>query len=142
MTHYLLNYVERMHEHGYRVTPQRRLILDAICEGGQSTLEEIQTRMQSKDPTVNISTLYRTLDFLCELRLVVAAERNDGHVVYEIASLEPHHHLICRQCGKMVQINHNEVKLFFERLEEQYGYHIDMDHLALFGLCKDCRTEE
>lgn len=141
MTHYLLNYVERMHEHGYRVTPQRRLILDAICAGGQSTLEEIQARVQASDPSVNLSTIYRTLDFLCELHLVVAAEVNAGHAVYEIAGLEPHHHLVCRRCGRMVQINNNEVSAFFARLEEQHGYHIEMDHLTLLGLCAECQSE-
>lgn len=143
MTHHLLNYVERMHEHGYRVTPQRRLILDSICEGGgHTTLEEIQARVQARDPGVNLSTIYRTLDFLCELRLVVAAEVNGGRVVYEIASVQPHHHLACRRCGKMVQIDHGEVSAFFARLEEQHGYHIDMNHLTLTGLCEDCRSRE
>lgn len=141
MTHHLLNYVERMHQRGYRVTPQRRLILDAICEGGgHSTLEEIQRRVQATQPSVNTSTIYRTLDFLCELRLVVAAEVNGGRVVYEIASQQRHHHLVCRRCGVIVQIDHAEVNAFFASLEAQYGYRIDMDHLALFGLCQDCQS--
>ena len=141
MSHNTMNYAERMRARGYRVTPQRRLILDAICEGGShSTLEEIQHRAQAADPGLNLSTIYRTLDFLCELRLVTAAEVNGGRVVYEIASQQPHHHLVCRRCGKMVQIDHAEVSAFFQQLEEQHGFAVDANHLALFGLCGECRN--
>lgn len=129
-----------MHARGFRVTPQRRLILDAICEGGgHSTLEEIQRRVLAKDPGLNLSTIYRTLDFLCELRLVTAAEVNGGRTVYEIASEQPHHHLVCRRCGRMVQIDHGEVSAFYGQVEAQYGFAVDANHLTLFGLCGECR---
>ena len=142
MSHNTLNYAERMRARGYRVTPQRRLILDAICEGGgHSTLEEIQRAVQARDASVSPSTIYRTLDFLRELRLVSAAEVNGGRVVYEIASQQPHHHLVCRHCGKTVQIDHAEAAAFFEQLEQRHGFAVDADHLTLFGLCGECRRK-
>jgi len=141
MSHNTMNYAERMRARGYRVTPQRRLILDAICAGGgHTTLEEIQQRVQAKDASISLSTIYRALDFLCELRLVATAEVNGGRMVYEIASEQPHHHLVCRRCGKTVQIDHAEVGAFFDQLEQQHDFAVDSNHLALFGLCGECRN--
>jgi Fur family transcriptional regulator, ferric uptake regulator len=139
MTHERLDYQSRMRAKGYRVTPQRQLILDSICQGnGHTTLKEIYARVQEKSPTVNQATVYRNLDFLCSLNLVVAAEVS-GRRVYEIAGEEPHHHLVCRKCGKAERIDHARVRQFFESVEEAYPFHVDMDHLTLFGLCQACR---
>jgi Fur family ferric uptake transcriptional regulator len=131
-----------MREHGFRVTPQRRFILEAIRAGaGHIAPEEIYRRVHRKIPGVNRTTVYRNLDFLCELRLVVAAQIA-GRMVYEIAGKEPHHHLVCRQCGRIEQIDHKRVKSFFERIARERRFTIDMDHLALFGLCQACRRRE
>ncbi|HLF27563.1 MAG TPA: Fur family transcriptional regulator [Anaerolineae bacterium] len=138
MTHQHTNYTARMRERGFRVTPQRQLILDAICEGGgHTTPEEIYRRVQAKSPAINRATVYRTLDFLCELRLVVAVQIG-GHTFYEIAGEAPHHHLICRRCNKVEEIGHDTLKALFAKIEREQQFLVDMDHLALFGLCKRC----
>ena len=142
MSHQNLNYSALMHERGFRVTPQRQLILDAICEGdGHTTPDEIYTRLHAKSPAVNRATVYRTLDFLCELRLVVAL-RESGQTYYEIAGDAPHHHLVCRTCGIMEDIGHDTLKTLFAKIEREQQFLVDMDHLALFGLCKRCRDAE
>jgi Fur family ferric uptake transcriptional regulator len=91
-----------------------------------------------QDPHLNRATVYRNLDFLCEMRLVVAAQIG-GHMVYEIAGDTPHHHLICRNCDKAAQISHATVKALFDKIEREQKFTVDMDHLALFGLCQKCR---
>ena len=124
---------------GFRFTPQRQLILDAIREGGgHTTPDQIYQRVQVKSPAVNRATVYRTVDFLCEVRLVVAAQIG-GQMYYELAGAEPHHHLVCRQCNKIESIEHNTVKAFFADIKRDYQFWIDMDHLALFGICKKCQ---
>ncbi|MBI5293435.1 MAG: transcriptional repressor [Chloroflexi bacterium] len=141
MTHQTLDYATVMRERGCRVTPQRQLILDAVCDGGgHTTPDEVYARVQARAPAVNRTTVYRTLDFLCEMRLVVAAQIG-GHMFYEIAGATPHHHLVCRKCDKVDEIGHDAVKSFFARIERDRQFLIDMDHLALFGLCQDCRRE-
>ena len=143
MSHNRRDYASLMRERGFRVTPQRQLILDAICEGGgHTTLDEIYGRVQAKSNAVNRATVYRALDFLCELRLVVAADIGGGRMVYEIAGDTPHHHLVCRTCGQVEQISHNTVKGLFAKVEREQHFHIDMDHLALFGLCPKCHRAE
>ena len=139
MSHHRWDYAALMREQGFRVTPQRQLILDAICAGdGHTTPDEIYARVRVKTPHLNRATVYRNLDFLCEMRLVVAAQIG-GHMVYEIAGDVPHHHLVCRNCDKVEQISHETVKALFDKIEREQKFTVDMDHLALFGLCQKCR---
>jgi Fur family ferric uptake transcriptional regulator len=139
MSHDRWDYAALMRERGFRVTPQRQLILDAICAGdGHTTPDEIYARVRVKTPHLNRATVYRNLDFLCEMRLVVAAQIG-GHMVYEIAGDAPHHHLVCRNCDKVEQISHETVKALFDKIKREQKFTVDMDHLALFGLCQKCR---
>jgi Fur family transcriptional regulator, ferric uptake regulator len=139
MSHHHHDYASLMRQRGFRVTPQRQLILDAICEGGgHTTFEEVFARVQAKSNAVNRATVYRTLDFLCELRLVVAADIGGGHTVYEIAGETPHHHLVCLNCRQVQQISHDTVKELFAKLEREQHFRVETDHLALFGLCQAC----
>lgn len=127
---------------GFRFTPQRQMILDAVCENsGHTTPEEIYRRVRQKSPAVNRATVYRNVDFLCEMRFLVAAQIG-RQMYYEIANLTPHHHLVCRACNQVEQVSHDTIKSLFERIDKTTSFHVDMDHLVLFGLCKDCRPTE
>lgn len=139
MSHQHLDYATMMHDRGFRVTSQRRRILDAVCEGGgHTTPEEIYARVRPKAPALNRATVYRTLDFLCEMRLIVAM-RWGGRTYYEIAGETPHHHLICRSCDHVAPIEHKTLKARFSRIGREQKFTLDMDHIVLFGLCEDCR---
>jgi Fur family ferric uptake transcriptional regulator len=130
-----------MRRRGFRVTPQRQLILDAICEGhGHTTFDEIFARVQAKANAVNRATVYRTLDFLTDLRLVVAADVGDGRMVYEIAGETPHHHLVCLKCRHVQLLSHEAVKDLFAKIAREQNFQVETDHLALFGYCARCRN--
>lgn len=134
------DYIHLIRSRGFRATPQRQMILDVIREEKQHlTAEEIYQRVRLKTTTLNRATIYRTLDFLCELRLVVAADIGGGRWVYELAGETPHHHLVCRTCGAEMAISQEEVQAFFDQVLADHDFLIDMDHLALFGLCSQCR---
>lgn len=142
MSHDRLNYAEKIRERGFRLTPQRKLILDAVCEGGGHTsFDEIYARVQAKAPTINQATVYRTLDFMCQMQLVVAANIG-GCQVYEIASLPPHHHLVCRACGRIESLDHETVTGLFAQIERERQFKVDMNHLVLFGLCQECLEQK
>ncbi len=129
-----------MHERGFRVTPQRQLILDAICEsGGHAAPDDIYARVREKSPVVNRATVYRNLEFLCEMRLVTSADMGRGRKVYEIACEAPHHHLVCQKCGAVAQIDHTLVRSFLAKIERAYQFKVEADHLALFGVCQKCQ---
>ncbi|MFQ5610616.1 MAG: Fur family transcriptional regulator [Anaerolineae bacterium] len=142
MSHQHLDYAALMRQRGFRVTPQRQLILDAICEGrGHTTPEEIFERARARSSAVNRATVYRTLDFLCNLGLVVGADIGTGTMVYEIAGEQPHHHLVCQGCGRVEDIEHELVQPLFDKIEGERQFTITTNHLALFGLCSRCRPQ-
>lgn len=119
------------------------MILDAICDGsGHTTAEEIYHRVQTKSPSVNLATVYRTLDFLHDQRLVVAADVGDGRMVYEIAGETPHHHLICQNCGQIEELANELVQGMYDVIKKLYFFTVDMDHLVMFGLCRSCQSEK
>jgi Fur family transcriptional regulator, ferric uptake regulator len=127
-------------QHGFRLTSQRQVILEAVLEGEEhSTIEEVYQRACRRAPTLNLATVYRSLNFLCELRLLVAADIGGGRWVFEPAGDTPHHHLVCRTCGKVERIEQAEVQALVDSMDAGHEFHIDMGHIAFFGLCKACQ---
>lgn len=139
MTHVEQNFAERIREEGYRYTPQRQLILDALCAmGGHATVDDIYERVQAQAPTLSLATVYRTMNFLEELNLVFSADIQ-GEKVYEIARPTPHHHLVCRRCGQVTTIADHHLDELVARLAEEYDFQAEINHLAIQGLCGHCR---
>ncbi len=136
------DYDQLIRQRGFRVTPQRRAILQAIIQGGgHSSLEKVYQRVQASLPGINLATVYRDLNFLCELRILVAADVGGRNWVFELAGEVPHHHLVCRKCGKVERIEQEEVQGLVDRIAAEHEFFIDMDHMALFGLCRECRKK-
>ncbi len=142
MSHETMDYEGIMHRAGYRVTPQRVMILDAVCEGhGHTTLKQVYGRLQKMDDTIDRSSVYRTLKLFVALRLVVSAETPTGETIYEISKPRPHHHLICDTCGREQEIGQDAMAGMFALVEQRYGFTVATDHLVLSGVCADCRKE-
>lgn len=140
MSHKEQNFAERIRQQGYRFTPQRQLILDALCErGGHATVEDIYEAVNATAPAINLATVYRTVRFLEELRLVVSADIQ-GDTVYEIARPTPHHHLVCRACGQVTVLADHHFGDLVEHLAEEHQFRAELDHLTIRGLCRDCQT--
>lgn len=140
MTHYTIDYEAVIRTAGHRVTPQRLLILDAVCEGsGHTTLGEVYARVRRVDQSIDRSTLYRTLKLFVDLGLLVSADTGNGETYYEIAKQHHHHHLICRNCRKEQEIEHTLLQNMFDQVFQHYGFRADTDHLVLFGLCANCQ---
>src|ERR1700709_2266425 len=84
---------------GYRLTPQRQLVLEAVGELGHGTPEEIVTAVRRTAAGVNISTVYRTLELLEEIGMVRHTHLGHGAPTYSVATDDDHVHLVCRDCG-------------------------------------------
>ncbi len=141
MTHNLLDYPQRLRRAGFRVTPQRRIILDAICETGHRVpIEEILARVRKKDPALNRATLYRNLTFLEKMRLVDSTALGKSRA-FEIASLKPHHHLVCRTCGEEEGLDPRLVESLRATIRKKHRFVIDSDHLSFQGLCDHCSRQ-
>jgi Fur family ferric uptake transcriptional regulator len=141
MSHENMDYEGIMHRAGHRVTPQRVMILDAVCEGGgHTTLKQVSIRLQKMDDSIDRSSVYRTLKLFVALGLVVSAETPTGETVYEIPKPTPHHHLICRGCGKEQEIGQDAMDGSFVLIARRYGFRVQTDHLVLYGLCAECQN--
>jgi Fur family transcriptional regulator, ferric uptake regulator len=139
MSHTRINLKAYMNERGARMTPQRQIILDVICEGnGLLTLDEIYHLVQQRSPAINLATIYRNLDFLCKVGLVAACRTSQGESIYEIVTEQPHHHLVCRKCGYIIEIAGEELDILAEKLQGEYGFQLEQGHFTLFGLCETC----
>ena len=143
MTHNLLHWEERLWDAGHRVTKQCAAILDAVCaEGGHTTIGEIYARAWRTDRALDRSTLYRALRLFIDLGLIVAADTGKGELTYEIAHPQPHHHLVCRNCGHEQEIDDAALAAMAAGVEAHHGFAVNTDHLVLFGLCRACRDRE
>ena len=128
-----------LHTRGYRVTPQRTVILRTLREAGthlQPT--EVYQRASQALPGLTEATVYRTLAFLTEQGLALAAHIGNGQLVYEIAG-HAHHHLICRECGATLEIEHELLAELFGLFQARTGYQIDSVHTTFFGHCPGCQ---
>jgi Fur family ferric uptake transcriptional regulator len=140
MSHHKTEYENMMRATGHRVTRQRTLVLDAVCEAhGHTTLGQVYARVRKVDRSIDRSTLYRTLKLFVDIGLVVSADTGDGETYYEIAKAQHHHHLICRNCGREQEIGHVVVQSMFEQIYAHYQFKADTDHLVLSGLCANCQ---
>ncbi len=124
---------------GYRMTPQRLLVLDAITDAGHLTAEQVLERVQPDYPMINAATIYRTLEWLKETGLVAETDLGDGHRVYEFIADHPHHHLTCLTCGQQIELPDGLLDALRARIEQEYGFALRADHVGLFGYCSKCR---
>lgn len=128
------------------MTPQRQLVLDAVRALEHATPEQVCHRVQQTTPTVNITTIYRTLDLLDGLGLVRHTHLGHGAPVYS-AQAHEHLHLVCHHCGRVTEQPVGLLAKVTERLRRECGFELDAAHLALSGTCEQChlqnsRTEE
>jgi Fur family ferric uptake transcriptional regulator len=133
------NLVEVLAEEGYRLTPQRMMIISAIEESDHHiSAEEIYAQVVARYPNVNISTVYRTLELLKRLNLVTETDMGEGRVRYHPADKGHHHHLVCQQCGEIIDLDESLLDPLKEALYKQYGFTAELRHLAILGRCAKC----
>ena len=132
--------ISKLSEKGYRLTPQRMMVLDAIENSGNHiSAEEIYAQIAEKYPHVNISTVYRTLDLLKRLGLVTETDLGGGRLRYHPADKGHHHHLVCQECGRIIDLDESVLYPLRETLRREYKFDADLGHLGIFGRCARCR---
>ena len=131
----------RLRESGYRLTPQRELILAAVEKLGHATPEDVLAEVRTSSSAVNLSTVYRTLEVLEELGLVRHAHLSDRVATYHSLTGEhghDHFHLVCRNCGRVESVDPEVAEPFGAQLRTQLGFEADLGHLTVFGHCTAC----
>ena len=130
-----------LREAGQKTTPQRLMILSALRHAdGHLTANDIFEQVRMEYPYVDISTVYRTLSVLTELRLVSDTDMGTGDTTYEwVREQRRHHHLICRGCDNVVSLDHQYLEDLGAEIFAESGFKPDIDHFAIFGLCASCQ---
>ena len=126
---------------GYRLTPQRQLVLEAVGQIGHATPEQVLAAVQRTAVGVNVSTVYRTLSLLEELGLVRHTHLSHGASTFSLASEGEHVHLVCRDCAAVQELPADDVDDLAKRLLQEHGFVLDIGHAALFGTCAACQGE-
>lgn len=127
-----------LRQRGYRLTPQRQLVLEAVDTLEHATPDAILVEVRKTASGVNISTVYRTLELLEELGLVSHAHLGHGAPTYHLADRHHHIHLVCRDCDDVIEADVKVAAEFTAKLRETFGFETDMKHFAIFGRCRDC----
>ena len=128
-----------LQERGFRLTPQRMMVLEAVeSSEDHISAEEIHAKAKARYPYLNISTVYRTLELLKEQGLVAESDLGSGRLVYHPEEKARHHHLVCRKCGKVTDIDASVFKQLQDELSARYAFDAEFEHIAVFGSCKNC----
>jgi Fur family ferric uptake transcriptional regulator len=127
-----------LRQRGYRLTPQRQLVLEAVDVLEHATPDGILCEVRKTASGINISTVYRTLELLEELGLVSHAHLGHGAPTYHLADRYDHMHLVCRDCDSVTEAPVTLAAPLTDGLRERFGFETDMKHFAIFGRCRDC----
>jgi len=131
--------VARLVGAGGRRTASRQAIVEVMAEAGSHfTAEEVAARVQARFPSINISTVYRTLDALTEAGVIDHVHFGHGRAVYHLSD-EAHQHLYCERCQRVQELPADKIEPFVAMLRQDYGFTLDRRHFAIVGRCRTCR---
>lgn len=135
---------EQLRQRGFRLTPQRELVLTALHQTGHAaTAEEIYERVRDRTTTVELSTVYRTLELLKSMGLVSRIETGEKQRLYHLGEAEaPHLHLVCRKCGGISGVEMQSFQPLLDFLKQEHHFAADLSNLSITGICAGCAAAE
>lgn len=127
-----------------RKTRQRSAVQDLLdrTEDFRSA-QQLHEELRATGETVGLATVYRTLQSLSEAKAVDVLRTDDGEALYRrCAGSGHHHHLVCKECGRTVEIEGAPVETWARQVAQENGF-VDVDHVAeLFGTCAPCAEDD
>lgn len=131
-------------DNGLKFTRQRELIAEVFFgAGGHLTVEDLLERVREQDPHVSLATVYRTMKLLTECGLADAHRFGDRQVLYEPSEGddEHHDHLICTECGNIVEFFNSKLEQLQESIASEHGFDLTAHRMELYGTCQDCQSK-
>lgn len=137
-------FYENLKDRGYKFTHQRKIVFEAILEHEKDhvTVEELYHHIKEKYPEIGLATVYRNVQLFCEMNLVEKLNLDDGFIRYELAldkDNHRHHHLICNQCNRVIEVKEDLMDSIEKIFDENYGFLVSNHQTKFFGVCDDCR---
>jgi Fur family transcriptional regulator, ferric uptake regulator len=124
-----------------RVTAQRSLLLDLIQKsGGHLDADELHRKAKKKYPRISLSTVYRNLQLFKKLGLIAEHHFIDEHHLYEVKPTTEHQHLVCVNCGKIIEFSCPLSGKFRDEIGAQYDFDVTSVDVKMMGYCSQCRS--
>ena len=122
-------------------TQQRETILDVFLRAKKHlTVEELHNLVKHRDPTIGLTTVYRTMKLLCDCNIARANHFEEGRVRYEQQYNTAHHdHMICLKCGDTIEFVNDQIERLQEKMASKYGFQMTHHRMEIFGLCAKCK---
>lgn len=135
----------KLSERGYKMTPQRKEILGIFVErGGHMSAEDVYGVLRERESEIGLATVYRALDLLSELGILVRMDFGDGCARYELSTSDPkvhhHHHLICLKCKKVIEFEEDLLEDLEADIALKSDFEIVNHEVKFFGYCSECRA--
>lgn len=132
-----------LEDNGYRLTPQRQAVLEAVLSRPDQHLsaDEVYSVVKAGHPEIGLATVYRTLELFRELHILHELDFGQGMSRYEYASVEHHHHLVCLKCGRVQEFSSEALEQVEGQISERYDFEVVGHHLKLYGYCHECRRK-
>lgn len=137
-----LKYKELLNRQGIKSTRHRNSILELLEESELPlTAEQLFIALRDKTSSIDLSTVYRTLDTFASKNLVLKTTRSDdGKALYELNHNEHKHHLLCVKCHKLISIEDCPIGELKETLKNKIDFDITGHKLEIYGYCHDCKN--
>ncbi|MEM7676771.1 MAG: transcriptional repressor [Myxococcota bacterium] len=136
---------EYVAKNGLKFTKQRELIADVFFTSeGHLKVEELLEKVRKQDEQVSLATVYRTMKLLTDCGLAHPHRFGERQTVYEsMESDDEHHdHIICNQCGRIVEFVDDRIEVLQEQIATQNGFKLTHHRMELYGLCIDPKCEK
>ncbi|MBC8075275.1 MAG: transcriptional repressor [Chloroflexales bacterium] len=131
-----------LRQQGHRATPQRVVVLTTLrAQHEPITADELHTLAQAQQPSLDLATVYRVLQFLQQAGLAALLTLGSGPQRFKYRDPgDFHHHLVCKQCSTQRQVPDSLFANMRAELNERYGFTLQIDHMLLPGLCAACQA--
>ena len=132
--------IERLETRGHRVTASRRRVLKAVTvqPSPHFTVDDVL----HATPNVGRATVFRTMKLLTDLNIVCRVLLEDGALHYRLSARGHHHHLVCRDCGRVEDFSKCDVGPLVRALAKATDYEIEGHWLEVYGRCQTCRLSK
>lgn len=126
--------------HGYKITPQRRIILQVLSNSRRHlSAEEIGDKVKQIEPGISVATVYRNLNLLAEIGIVSRLDLHEGPARYELNQGHDHH-LVCLGCGHAIKLGVCPMQGEIKKIIEESGFEVNSHHFEVTGYCQECQT--
>lgn len=131
----------------YKYTRQREKIIDVLLENVDEHLsaDDVYNLVKDKAPDISLSTVYRTLELFQSCNILHGIDFGDGckryELTHDLGEGHHHHHLICLECGKIIEVKDDLLENLEENIGEEYNFDIVDHQLKFFGYCEECLAQ-